>query len=195
MCRLPIKENSLLCGKSSGLPLYCCACHAQQVYSPAMPNDEFESGPYLNAALLCERTIEEPDGVLTLVRLVDKVTAGPTPGAQAEQEFQPFPVRLSLVVVLRRGDATGTYEVKVRPREPDGTELQASGVQVAFPGDDPGEAVNVLINMGLGVQFEGLYWFDILINDRVVSRLSLRIEFQRAAGQQPLVPPERENDG
>ena len=110
------------------------------------------------------------------------------------QGFQPFLVSLSLVVILRRGDLTGTYEVKARPREPDGTELPATGGAVSFAGDDPGQAANVLINMNLGVRLEGLYWFDILLDDRVISRLSLRIEYRRGEDQPPLALPVREND-
>jgi hypothetical protein len=34
----------------------------------------FETGPYLVTAVLCERAIQENDGVLSLIRMVDKIT-------------------------------------------------------------------------------------------------------------------------
>ena len=37
-------------------------------------NIPFDQGPYLSAALLCEKVLEEKDGVKSAIRIIDRVT-------------------------------------------------------------------------------------------------------------------------
>jgi hypothetical protein len=126
---------------------------------------------------------------LTLVRIVDKVIASPAPGTSLQEgRLPPFLVSLTLVVILRAGGATGDYTVAAVPMEPNGTRLPPVEAPVSFGGADPGQAANVVINMNLGVQHDGLYWFDILLNGKLVSRVPLRIEYRPAEDPPPPVP-------
>ena len=78
-----------------------------------------ETGPYLTMATLCERAIREVDGVVSLIRVVDKVTN--TVGGPVMPEMLPaVPVNLTLVIMLRAGEASGPYTLKVRPEPPTG---------------------------------------------------------------------------
>ena len=46
-----------------------------------------------------------------------------------------------------------------------------------FEGDDRG--VNVNLNLqGFAFDLEGLYWFDITINDNLLTRVPMRINYQ-----------------
>jgi hypothetical protein len=146
----------------------------------------FEGGPYLNAALLCERTIQENDGVLTLVRAIDKVIAAPV---EISGQLQPFMVSLSLAVVLKSGTARGEFVLVVHPQQPDGSYLPRSETAFSLTGTDDGQGANVVINMNLGVHQEGMYWFDILLDAELLTRVPLRIEYQRAGDQTPPAPP------
>src|SRR5947208_9362047 len=84
---------------------------------PTSPLD----GPFLQAALLCEKVLIEPDGVPSAIRIVDQLTiqrvqaegepAGPEP---------PAVMQLSLLVILKSGDAPGAYVIRVRGRAPSG---------------------------------------------------------------------------
>ncbi len=38
------------------------------------PSEQPQGGPYLQAAFFCERLLEEADGVLSAIRIVDTVT-------------------------------------------------------------------------------------------------------------------------
>jgi Family of unknown function (DUF6941) len=154
----------------------------------------FERGPYLGAAVLCERAIQEPDGVLTLVRVVDKITGtvvaplGLEPG-----QMPPFMVSLTLVIMLRAGEARGNYVVKVRPEDPTGEQLTPTEVPVSLRGDDDGAGFNILLNLNFGVQHEGLHWFDVLLGEELLTRVPLHIEYQLAQAPQPPGPPAPEN--
>lgn len=151
----------------------------------------FEGGPYVNAAVLCERAIQETDGVLTIVRAVDKVTAQPIPGSgdtTAPGGMQPFPLSLSLVVIMKAGHARGDYTLAIRPEDPTGAQLLALETPLSFTGTDDGQGANVVINLNLGIQHEGLYWFDVLLSGELITRVPLRIEYRPVADQPPPAP-------
>jgi hypothetical protein len=147
-------------------------------------------GPYINAALLCERAIQESDGVLTLVRVIDKLTASSLPG-QEPSGFQPFQAALTLVVILRAGESSAAT-VRIVPREPDGHALQAHDTEVTFGGDDQARGRNLLVTMNLGVKYEGLYWFDVIVDGSQISRIPLRVEYVPAVDPGPQSQTEAE---
>jgi hypothetical protein len=55
----------------------------------------FETGPYLSAALLCEKVLVEQDSVKSLIRIFDR-TIHASSGADAPQAMQPFQHRMYL---------------------------------------------------------------------------------------------------
>jgi hypothetical protein len=135
----------------------------------------FETGPYLIAATLCERAIQEGDGVLSLIRVVDKVTqavAGPT----VPDKMPPIQVNLTLVVVLKPGEARGRYRLGVRPEAPSGQRLPDAELPVSFAGA-PDAGANLLLGINMIAEEEGLYWFDVLLDDQLLTRTPLRIEY------------------
>jgi hypothetical protein len=55
--------------------------------------------------------------------------------------------------------------------------MQGPSVPILFEGDDDG-GVNVRLVLQFQAQEEGLYWFDVLLNDVLVSRMPLRVLYQ-----------------
>jgi hypothetical protein len=53
--------------------------------------------PYLKFGLLCERVLEEKDGVLSFVRVVDRFTVG-VKGAKVPAEMPPGEINLTAVM-------------------------------------------------------------------------------------------------
>lgn len=149
----------------------------------------FEEGPYVATAVFCERAIQERDGVLSLIRMIDKITnalAGPSPAVP--NEMPPVPVNLTLVVVLKPGGARGRYTVKVRPEAPSGQRLPEVEAPVSFSGA-PDAGANLLFNVNMIATEEGLYWFDVLLDEQLLTRTPLRIEYSpRRTGVQALPP-------
>lgn len=149
----------------------------------------FEEGPYLIAATLCERAIQDRDGVLTLVRVVDKITgtiAGPGPAVP--DTMPPVPVNLTLVIILKGGRAQGRFRVTLRPEAPSGQRLSEAEIPVSFTGA-PDAGANVLFGINMMATEEGLYWFDVSLDGQLLTRTPLRIEYspQRTAFQ--ALPP------
>ena len=125
-------------------------------------------------AVLCEKVLQEKDGVLSLVRIVDRfITHGETP------EMPPKVIDATLVVVFKSGSASGKHIIKIRLEKPSGLVMPAREYPVLFEGEDRG--VGIVSQMSLVLDEEGLYWIDVLFEESVVTRIPLRVLYQRVA--------------
>ncbi len=131
--------------------------------------------PYLTAALFCEKVLQETDGVLSLIRVLDQVTCtGTTP------EMPQIPIPLNLVIAFKSGFVQGKYVVQVRPNSPSGKAFPTIDMPAFFEGNDRG--VNLIGAMNFVVEEEGIYWFDILFQGELFTRIPLRVLYQRVVG-------------
>lgn len=138
-----------------------------------------ERGPYVNAASFCENTLIGEDGTLSLIRMIDTVTqtaTGPDPPAT----MPAFVVRTKLAVVLKAGEARGRYAIKLRPEAPDGRQLPEQEQAIQLEGGYSG--INVITDVQVAVELEGVYWFDIIFvagpgEERLLTRVPLRVMY------------------
>ena len=146
-------------------------------------------GPYLQVAVLCEKALQEQDGVLSLIRIVDRITTTAI-GPDAPAEMPPVPVNLTAVIVLKAGQARGRYGLRIGLEAPSGLD---AGPDVHLPvfleGEDRG--VNLVVAVNLQAEQEGLYWFNVFFGDDEVllTRIPLRIVYQpQRTGSGPAAP-------
>ncbi len=138
------------------------------------------AGPFINAAFFCERVIEDKEGVLSAIRIVDRVLNVAT-GLDTPAAMPPMPVALTLLITLKSGAAKGRNDVRITVERPSGIRSDlASALSVVLEGDDRG--ANLVMNLGLTMTEEGLYWFDVFVDEVFATRVPLRILYQR---QQP----------
>ena len=142
---------------------------------------DIPSGPHVQIAALCETVLHEPNGVLSLIRVVDRITVSAPPGAPAS--MPPAPISLKAVIALKSDAARGRAMVGLRPQKPSGIYLDAVVSPVLFEGEDRGN--NIIIDLRMETDEEGLYWFDVLIDGRVITRMPLRIVYAPFAIQTP----------
>ncbi len=133
-------------------------------------------GPYLQIALICEKALQEQDGILSLIRIIDRVMITAT-GPTAPVEMPPSNVQVTLVLGFKSGEARGSHTVVVRPEAPSGLRMPEVSLPVLFEGEDRGQ--NVILGLALQVEHQGLYWFDVLLDDALITRVPLRIVYQR----------------
>lgn len=134
-----------------------------------------QGGPYLAMAVICEKVLQEQDGVQSLIRIVDRFFHRPT--VQPGQPMPPAILNFALVITFKAGEARGRQDLKVILEEPSGLTGQMQVTHpVLFEGLDRG----VTLAMNLTSQFdkEGLYWFRILLDDREVTRVPLRLVYE-----------------
>jgi len=142
---------------------------------PTSPKD----GPFLLAALLCEKVLLEPDGVASAIRIVDQLTIQRVPDEALLKGAVVVPpvMHLSLLVILKSGNAPGTYRMQIRGRAPSGTTLDFPPREVELSKPYHGGVTHAL-QLDLGLREAGLYQFDVLIDDEFVSSVPLQVEFE-----------------
>lgn len=140
-------------------------------------------GPYVQMAALCERVLEGKDGVLSVIRIIDRFTftaSGPSP----PEEMPPGTINITIVIMLKSGFARGRFNLRIIPNTPSGKTLSGLGAGVLLEGDDRG--ANVVLSGQMHVKEEGLYWFDVLLQEQLLTRIPLRLVYQRVIqGRRP----------
>lgn len=136
---------------------------------------ERPESPYLEIAVLCQEVLEEKTGLLTLVRLTDRLIV--TAGSGSPEDLPPVPVNLVAVIGFKAGDARGRHNLSLKQETPSGLMLPAVTVPMFFEGEDRG--ARVILKLGLQAEQEGLYWFDVQLDERPITRIPLRVIYQR----------------
>jgi hypothetical protein len=138
-------------------------------------------GPYVAMAVLCRQVLQETDGSLSIIRVVHRLThtvIGPDP----PPTLPPFSAEFSAVIALQAGSARGRATIQFRPESPAGIKQQGQYYDVFFEGEERG--INLVISpLHLVLDLEGLYWFDVLVENRLLTRIPLRVIYQRVAQQ------------
>lgn len=142
------------------------------------------AGPFLQAAFFCERVLQEADGVVSAIRIVDQQTqfvAGP----EVPNEMPPVVLSTTVLIALKAGDARGRYGVRIAPEAPSGQQLPALNVPVNFLGGSGEQGIHIVLPLQMQLVEEGLYWFDVLwVDDRaeeselLLTRMPLRVVYQ-----------------
>ena len=150
----------------------------------AMP---IQGGPYLQAALLCEKALQETDGVISLIRIVDRWTV-----SASTEDMPRTRIPATMVLMFKSGFHRGPGRLTITPTSPRDEPLQVVEENVHFEGDED-RGVNVVIPLAFPVQEPGVYWFGVALDGRTVSRISLRVIYHRVAPTQ--LPPNPSNPG
>jgi len=141
-----------------------------------LPGVPQASGPYLAVALLCEKVLTEADGVTSLIRIIDRVIIQII-GPSAPVEMPPAPINLTLVLGFKSGFARGAYNVTVKGVGPSQQALFTYELPMLLEGEDRGTQVG--LNLGLNAQEEGVYWFEVYVLGMLVTKVPLRVVYQR----------------
>lgn len=85
----------------------------------------------------------------------------------------------------RRSDGIGKAAIAVAVQGPDGLRKPVHGSEQYFEGAERG--ANLIIQMNFTFKIEGLYWFEIYVNDQPMTRVPLRVMYSRVTRTLP--PP------
>lgn len=136
-----------------------------------MAND----GPHLNTAMICERILNEQDGVVSAIRIIDRVTFGADPDGNLLNPQYP----VTLFIGFRAGSARGRHSLSLQVEKPSGEQIPLLTAPMHFEGEERG--ANVFFAMPFEPDQEGLYWFDVILGEERVTRIPLRAVYQPMA--------------
>jgi hypothetical protein len=147
--------------------------------------DQTISGPHVQLATFCDMVIEDKTGALSIIRLIDRYTvSGQTAG------MQPTPIKTTLAVSLKAGFMRQKAMLKIQPIAPSGKELPALEISALFEGDERG--LQFVFPVQMVLEEEGLYWFNLSVDGQSLTRIALRLLYQRLA---TAAKPEPEPEG
>jgi len=136
---------------------------------------QFEQGPYLSAAILCEKVLVEQDTVKSAIRIIDRINRSAV-GSQPPSEMEPFEYELVLLLKFKSGRARGVHAVKIQPAKPSGELMQEVINNVLFEGEED-RGVDIVAHMVFKFDQTGIYWIHIYLNDVHITQIPLRITY------------------
>lgn len=133
--------------------------------------------PLLAGAFICERVLSEVDGTHSAIRIIDSVrhvAIGPEP----PESMPPVALPLFMVLGIYADSAAKTrYEFGLSVIPPGGEPQELGAYEVETERDgQPGWAV---VQLQFTALHEGTYWFPVAVNGTPLTRVPLRIEYQR----------------
>lgn len=139
------------------------------------------TGPYVSMAFFCQYALQEQDKVISAIRIVDifKHTLAP--------DFTPtkeLGIALDVVAVLgfKSGSFVGEKTLTLIMNDPSGEKTPSPIAHPAiFQGE--GQGNNLRIALTLQIWKEGLYWFDVLLDDECMTRMPLHIIFVKGGDE------------
>ncbi|MGH2397936.1 MAG: DUF6941 family protein [bacterium] len=149
-------------------------------------------GPYLTAALLCERVIQEKDNVKSIMRIIDQViqTGHPAQGREPPPDLVPFQYEISMFTGFKRGQAAqGEHHVEIVFVSASGARTRLIENRFRFTSDDPGEGLDMIGQLSVRIERTGLHWFEVHLNGTLITRAPLRVIYRREVAT-PVGDPE-----
>jgi hypothetical protein len=137
------------------------------------------TGPHLQAAIICERVLQEQDGTISAIRLIDRLTHF-VRGPDAPETLPRFQQPITFLIAFKSGAARGRYEVQIRVEKPSTEQTDFGRWPVYFEGEERG--VNLVFNVIFEPELEGLYWFDLFFQGERLTRMPLRVVYQPIPG-------------
>lgn len=146
-------------------------------------------GPYLTAAIFCERVIEEKDKILTLVRIMDAVQITLAPGAPADfpNDKDRIPVLFDSLIALKAGKSSGDHTVRIDMISPSGKRSESEKRTLTLPSEENG-AANLITHHTISIMQGGLFYFEVFVDDTLATRIPFRIDVLRAEADQSPQP-------
>jgi hypothetical protein len=110
-------------------------------------------GPFVRAAILCERVLCETDGVLSAIRILHE---GPAIGGNQG------PIQVVLLLMLVRGAASaGQHRVVLQIQGPSGQLVSAREIALTLDDGGPEQASSLVLDVSFEPRDEGVYWFRV----------------------------------
>ena len=132
-------------------------------------------GPFVGLAVLCEKVLTEPDGVTSLIRIIDTVNVQIQPGVSKESVRPTIP--LCVVVMFKSGAVRSKANVRIVLNDLAGNKIQEISKPLKFGGGERG--VRLVANVSWGFPDEGLYWTDVYVDDDLMTRIPVRVNYRQ----------------
>jgi hypothetical protein len=134
-------------------------------------------GPYLLMAVLCERAQQDQYGSFSVMNVLEQLVAG-TDSPDAPLKMPTFRFQGNLAVSFASGNAKGEHALTIVPIEPSGERMDLVLQVINLKGED--HRATFVSSVSMDITTEGVYWFEVALDKRVVTRIPLKIRYERS---------------
>lgn len=138
---------------------------------------EESKGPYLIMASFCEKVLQERDDVFTAIRLVDTLQLLAMSGEKPD-EMPAVTIRAYFLVRFASENLTASREFRLFCTNPSEEKKQVVASTIYF--EESGLGVNINVTANLGLKAEGVYWFDVYLDEEHFAHVPLKIAYMKA---------------
>lgn len=140
--------------------------------------------PYVAFACMCEKVLQEQDGVLSAIRIVDSLHMRPVPqeneaaksGGPSAAKAGGTPIAgINILIGLKSGDYRGTGKLILKAHSPDGQVMSGLKMETEVELKGGHQGGNVIINAGIPFTEDGVYWIDVIFENRVLTRMPIAV--------------------
>lgn len=141
-------------------------------------------GPYIAVACFCEHVLQEQDGVLSAIRIVDRVHK--IEGAKLPANLPDNAAHLiTMLINLKAGDFIGKGEIEIRVTPPSGGNAVLRGAEKIPVEFEPGKGFNLILKTGIPITEDGIYWYDVLFDNRLLTRVPMSVSVSEKQNATP----------
>ena len=139
-------------------------------------------GPYLAAAVFCEHVLEEkptPDmktGVISITRIVNQIILSIPHNAPVD--FAP-PVGVSGLITFANYKGKSKHKLELIMNYPDGKVKALPLTNFSFGDSGSIQMSNTLMKIVIQTPITGMYWIDVNLDGKSVTRMPLLVEVNR----------------
>ena len=132
--------------------------------------------PLLAAAVICEKVLEDEDGAMSAIRMIDTFTFFHLPDAFSHPDAR-IPVSMKALLAFKSGEVVGERTLRLVLRNPARKKKVILEKTLPFQGDEKG--VNFTLNLDLKLKATGgLYWIDVLMDGIRLTSMPLKVYLQ-----------------
>ncbi len=145
----------------------------------------FQDGPYLVTAIICEKVLQEQDGVKSAIRIVDRITHS-VAGPDVPEKMPTVGINFQLLIKMKSGKSPGKHHIKVTLVDPRKKEL-GSVTQTINMEQGESRGMDILLPINMKIEQEGVFWFEIWCDDFLMTKTPLEIRYviSKQTGPQP----------
>jgi hypothetical protein len=138
-------------------------------------------GPQIAAAVLCDAILQDKDGALSAIRIIDTIngTLPPDTPDDVPSEEKPVSVPLSILVIIRSADSSGRHKIRIIPELPSGRLIKPILEDDATLSPEPHGGLNIRLTSNVLAPGSGLYWLRVIIDGKILARMPFKINFIR----------------
>ena len=138
----------------------------------------FEQGPYIQFAAFCEKVLTEQDGVVSLIRVVDRVTHTRI-DPNAPESLPPFDYQLLAAISLKAGRVSGRHTLKIERQLPSTQVERGAATEITVHLEGENRGANVVVEVAARYEMEGLYWYNVYFDNELITRMPFEVRYAR----------------